>query len=243
MSETSKNKTLVMKFGGSSIGSVDAMTQAVQIICQTQREWPRTVVVTSALAGVTNLLIESATRAARGDMNVFHQAVSELTERHLSLIDSLIKNPSRKHQVHWEVKHLIADFSNLCQAINVLGEASPRALDAVAALGERLSVRILAAAVESAGLPAEYIESTHLVLTDDHFTNACPVEPEPVGFIGGTSSHDIWHHAHKRQIADMIHAIREDREPLVNGEEGRKPLEIVLAVYESSHTGQTIRFA
>jgi predicted dehydrogenase len=68
----------------------------------------------------------------------------------------------------------------------------------------------------------------------------CPVEPEAISFIGGTSSKDIWHVAHKRQIADMIAAIRENREPLVNGIEGRKPLEIVLAVYESARTGKTI---
>src|SRR5690606_21295632 len=102
------------------------------------------------------------------------QAVTELTHRHQELIDSLITTPARRHQVHWEVKHLINDFANLCQAINVLGEASPRAIDAVAALGERLSVRILAAAVENAGLPVEYIEATHLIVTDDHFTNALP---------------------------------------------------------------------
>ncbi|RPJ49984.1 MAG: aspartate kinase [Chloroflexi bacterium] len=167
-------KTLVMKFGGTSVGTVDAMAQAVRIICDAHRDWPGLVVVTSALSGVTNLLIDSATRAARGDMTVYHQAVSELTSRHREIIEQLITNPARKHQIHWEIKHLIGDFSNLCQAINVLGEASPRALDAVAALGERLAVRILAAAVESTGQPAEYIESTHLVLTDDQFTNAVP---------------------------------------------------------------------
>lgn len=69
----------------------------------------------------------------------------------------------------------------------------------------------------------------------------CPVESEPTGFIGGTSSKDIWHLSHKRQIKDMIDAICEDREPLVNGVEGRKPLEIVLAVYESARTGKTVR--
>lgn len=75
----------------------------------------------------------------------------------------------------------------------------------------------------------------------------CSEEPCPVlngevgGFIGGTSSKDIWHHSHRRQIQDFIVAIHEDREPLVNGYEGRKPLEIVLAVYESSRTGKTIK--
>jgi bifunctional aspartokinase / homoserine dehydrogenase 1 len=170
-------KMLVMKFGGTSVGTVDAMAQAVKIICAARRDWQQIVVVTSALSGVTNLLIESAIRAARGDMSLFHQSVSEMTNRHQALIEALISNPARKHQVQWEVKHLIADFANLCQSINVLGEASPRALDAAASLGERLSVRILAAAVDAVGLPAEYIESTHLILTDDQFQNALPDMP------------------------------------------------------------------
>ena len=72
---------------------------------------------------------------------------------------------------------------------------------------------------------------------------ACPVEPEPVGFIGGTSSKDIWYYSHKREIQDMISAIRENREPLVNGEEGRKALEIVLAVYESARSGKSVRLS
>ncbi len=166
--------TLVMKFGGTSVGDPDAMAQAVRNVCEARRNWPALVVVTSALSGVTNLLIDSAVSAARGEMSIYHQAVGELTGRHQEIVERLITSPSRKHQVNWEIKHLIADFSNLCQAINVLGEASPRALDAVAALGERLSVRILAAALENAGLQAEYIESTHLIVTDDHFTNAQP---------------------------------------------------------------------
>ena len=168
------SNSLVMKFGGTSVGTVEAMAQAVRIICDARHDWPHLVVVTSALSGVTNQLIDSAIRAARGDMSVFHKAVGDLTNRHQEMIEKLVANPARKHQVHWEVKHLISDFSNLCQAINVLGEASPRALDAVAALGERLSVRILSAAVESTGLQAEYIESTHLIVTDDHFQNAKP---------------------------------------------------------------------
>lgn len=65
----------------------------------------------------------------------------------------------------------------------------------------------------------------------------------PTGFIGGTSSHDIWHHSHRRQIWDMIEAVRNDREPLVNGIEGRRALQIVLAVYESSRTGLPVRLS
>jgi len=60
--------------------------------------------------------------------------------------------------------------------------------------------------------------------------------------IVGTTSKDIWHHSHRRQIADFIQAVQEDRPPLVTGQEGRRPLEIVLAIYESARTGQPVRF-
>jgi UDP-N-acetyl-2-amino-2-deoxyglucuronate dehydrogenase len=59
--------------------------------------------------------------------------------------------------------------------------------------------------------------------------------------IVGTTSADIWHHSHRRQIADMMQAIWEDREPLCNGPQGRMPLEIVLSVYQSACTHQPVR--
>lgn len=165
---------LVMKFGGTSVGTPQAMAQAVQICCNARQEWPGLVVVTSALSGVTDRLIASAERAARGDLSTFYQTLRELNDRHHAMVDELVSDLARRNQVHQEVNHLIADFNNLCQAIHILGEASPRAKDAVAALGERLSVRLLAAALDSAGVPAQFVESTQLVVTDDHFQNAAP---------------------------------------------------------------------
>ena len=167
-------KTLVMKFGGTSVGTSDAMRQVVNIIRETYRLWPRQVVITSALSGVTDLLVNGAINAARGDMAPFYRAENELHERHHILADALVTDLARQNQVKQEIDFLIADFANLCQAIRVLGEASPRALDAVSGLGERLSVRILAAAVESIQLPSQFIESTQLIITDDHFQNALP---------------------------------------------------------------------
>lgn len=201
-----ESQSLVMKFGGTSVGTIEAMSQAVRIILETRREHPNLVVVTSALAGVTNLLISSAVRAARGDLTTYESALCELNERHFALADALVSSPARRSQLKQEINRLINDFSNLCQAINILGEASPRALDAVASLGERLSARILAEAVESEGQPSAWMESQHLIITDDHFQNALPDMPTSVlrireallpilsggvvpivtGFIGGT---------------------------------------------------------
>ena len=171
------SKTLVMKFGGTSVGTEAAMRQAAQIVADAAQEWPRLVVVTSALSGVTDLLIQSAASAARGDLNCSRDAALQMSQRHLALVEALVNDPARAQQVTAEVTALLADFANLCQAMAVLGEATPRALDAVASLGERLSVRILAAAVAEAGLPAQVVEATRLIVTDSAFQNALPDMP------------------------------------------------------------------
>ena len=147
------SKTLVMKFGGSSVGTPQAMAQAVEIVRQTRTTWPRVVVLSSALASVTNLLLDSATEASNGDTQSFQQGESRLRQLHYAIAEALVSDLTQRDQVKWSVDQLITSFINLCQAIAVLGEATPRALDAVAALGERMSVRLMAAALESAGSP------------------------------------------------------------------------------------------
>ncbi len=155
-------RLLVMKFGGTSVGTEVALRQVVQIIAAARQDWPRLVVVTSALSGVTDLLMQSAIHAAHGDLNTYTQAAAELNERHLNMVSALVTNPERQAQARLEVCRLLADFNNLCQAIHVLGEATPRALDAVASLGERMSARILAAAMQDSRLPAQLVEATRL---------------------------------------------------------------------------------
>ena len=171
------HRLLVMKFGGTSVGTEAAMRQVVQIVGAARADWPRLVVVTSALSGVTDLLIRSALHAAHGDMTIFNQAAEELNQRHLNMVDVLVTDPARQAPARQEIGRLLTDFNNLCQAIHVLGEATPRALDAVTSLGERLSVRILAAAMADSGLPAQLVEATQLILTDDRFQNALPDMP------------------------------------------------------------------
>jgi aspartokinase/homoserine dehydrogenase 1 len=169
-----KPSTLVMKFGGTSVGTSEAMTQAVANIRQSQKDWERVVVVSSALSGVTNLLEESIARAVRGDEVFISQTESKLIKKHFEMAEKLIDSPAQQAQVKQEIKYLSTDFANLCRAIRVLGEATPRAMDAVASLGERLSVRVLAGALQSAGSPAQFIETTHLVVTDDNYQSAHP---------------------------------------------------------------------
>lgn len=168
------SKTLVMKFGGTSVGSVDALKNAVQIIRDAKRDWERVVVVTSAMSGVTNLLLDSAASASHGKVDSLSGIESTLREKHFSAADALIKDEKLCEQTKSEINALILSLVDLCKAIAVLGEASPRAMDTVASLGERMSVRLLAAVVHDAGIPAHGIEATEFVVTNAHFQNAHP---------------------------------------------------------------------
>jgi bifunctional aspartokinase / homoserine dehydrogenase 1 len=174
MSQSSPQKTLVMKFGGTSVGSVSAMTQVIEIVRQGLCDWPRLVVVASALNGVTNLLLDSANRSALGDREAYRSAVAELRTRHMEMIETLVTVPARGAPIAQEIEQLIEDFASRCQAISVLNEATPRALDAIAGIGERMCVRVLAGALESAGMPAAAIEATRMIVTDDRFQSAHP---------------------------------------------------------------------
>ena len=167
-------QTLVMKFGGTSVGSVNALTQATQIIRNAIAEFPRVVVVTSAMSGVTDLLLKSASLAAQGNIDSLPEAESTLREKHFSAVDALIKDEMRCQAAKAEINVLILSFVDLCKAIAVLGEASPRAMDAVASLGERMNIRLLAAVAQEAGLKAKPMETTEFIVTNAHYQNAHP---------------------------------------------------------------------
>ena len=168
------SSTLVMKFGGTSVGSPEALSHAAEIVQDSKADWKRIIVVTSALSGVTDMLLESATLASRGEVHFYKEASEKLRRMHYSIVDSLISDQTLQVDTRSEIDILVTAFSNLCQAIAVLGEATPRALDAVAAMGERMSVRLLAAVLESRGIAAQFVEAKNMIITDDHYQAAHP---------------------------------------------------------------------
>lgn len=170
-------KILVMKFGGTSVGTPAAMAQAIQIVKGERENWSGIVVVTSALSGVTDLLLESARQAIRCELDAVNQTAAELRRRHFEMTASLASEAGARRAAEEQVDRLVAEFSQLLQAISVLGEATPRAMDAVASLGERLCLPVLTAAMASAGIPCQAVEATRLIVTDDHFQSAHPDMP------------------------------------------------------------------
>ena len=91
-----KPTTLVMKFGGTSVGSVEAMERVLGILAEQRHNWTRLVVVISAMSGVTDLLLESALDAQIGRPETSHLAASELRKKHYAVADELLPDLARQ---------------------------------------------------------------------------------------------------------------------------------------------------
>jgi aspartate kinase len=126
------------------------------------------------MSGVTDLLLSCAALAAEGNIDSLPEAESVLREKHFFAINKLLRDEKLCEETKRGVDAHILSFVDLCKAIAVLGEARPRALDAVASLGERMSVRLLAAIVNDGGIKAQAMESTEFIVTNSHFQNAHP---------------------------------------------------------------------
>ncbi len=100
-------QTLVMKFGGTSVGSVSALTKVTQIIKDARNGYLRVVVITSAMSGVTDLLLKCATLAAQGKVDSLPDAESTLREKHFSAADTLIKDQKLCEETKGEINCLI----------------------------------------------------------------------------------------------------------------------------------------
>jgi len=170
--------TLVMKFGGTSVGSAQAIRETAELILNEQKEWGSVAVVASAMGTkpikVTDLLLEGATTALSGDAETYKRTAEQLRQVHYETIDALLVPEGERQIVLAENNLFIDRFENICKAILVLGELTPRALDTVGGMGEQMSVRILAAYLRQLGHKAEAIDATDLIVTDDNYQNASP---------------------------------------------------------------------
>lgn len=163
--------TLVMKFGGTSVGSAAAIRNLIAIVRAARADWPRVAVVVSAMSGVTDALLHAAHAAEAGDTKLPVATAAKLREKHFAALDDLAPDAAG---VKAGIAAYLDEYTALCHAINILGEATPRALDAVASLGERMSAPLVAAALAAAGLPAEAVDSADVVVTDASYQAAAP---------------------------------------------------------------------
>jgi len=169
------DKTLVMKFGGTSVGSEDAINRAAAIILQGAEEWDNLTVVVSAMSGVTDLLIWCAKTAAQGDTKKYQTFIEELRCRHVDMLDLLFANGERKRELQLFVEQQLANLAALSSSINILGEVTPRAMDVISSMGERINARIIASLLQERGHEAQAVDATECIVTDSRFQSAVPL--------------------------------------------------------------------
>src|SRR3954465_5423206 len=162
----------VHKFGGASLADSAAVRHAVEII-QSYRPEP-TVVVASAMAGVTDALLEVARQAGTGDERTVASLISQLRSRHAEVARGLLPAGRSRAAMLAHVADVFQELEALAQGLRLLRELTPRTTDYLIARGERLSARLFAEALEQAGTKAKYVDATDLVHTDAAFGHASP---------------------------------------------------------------------
>lgn len=154
------------------------MENVVSIVATQLEQGHSLSVVVSAMSGVTNLLLESAHQAEAGNETFAHQARAEIEQKHATATRHFLGNSPEYDQVMTQINALLDEFTALCYGIRVLGELTPRALDVIAALGERMNVIQVAAVLRHRGISAQAVVATRLIVTDDRFGAAVPKIPE-----------------------------------------------------------------
>ncbi len=191
---------IVMKFGGTSVGSADSIRKVVEIIRQSQGRSP--FVVVSAMSGVTDLLLASA-RKAMGRNSSTKQIIADIEAKHVGIISQLGLDASLVSPELVELEHVLF-------GISLVKELTARTLDYVASFGERMSSKVVASYATKSGIKAQAYNSYDLgLITDENFGEAeilpttysaissavreIPAGTMPVvtGFIGKTEDGEI----------------------------------------------------
>ena len=166
---------LVMKFGGTSVGSAERYRQVAELVGRYRDQQP--VVVVSAMAGTTDWLLATA-RAMASSTRVNDEAAEQtlvaFRERYHTVIEEAIKSPQIRAVTQSRIAALFRQMLRVFTGIELLGEVSPRSLDAVAAFGEKLSIHLLTGVMLDLGISAEAVSAETLVVTDSTFTAAAP---------------------------------------------------------------------
>src|SRR3989344_1363286 len=160
----------VLKFGGTSMGSSEAIRRVIAIIKKPQKDGRIAAVVVSAMSGVTDQLVAIATRAAAKDES-YKELIQQLEIRHVKAARALVSKRNRAHTLA-TIDRLIDSLEDLARGVYLLHELSPAALDYIMSYGERLSAHLLTSALTDYGVQAEYLNACEIITTDEEFGRA-----------------------------------------------------------------------
>jgi aspartokinase/homoserine dehydrogenase 1 len=162
----------VLKFGGTSVANAENMNKVSSIVQSRLKSEPqsKTIVVVSALGGVTDVLLQSGGLAAAGDES-YKELLQKVEQRHLEAVKALIPVTQQSSVLSW-VKQRCNEIEDICNGVFLLGELSARTKDRIVSFGELLSSKIIAARLHAQGVENTWVDSRELIRTDAHYGNA-----------------------------------------------------------------------
>lgn len=202
---------IVMKFGGTSVGNAERIKNTAKIVTNYHRKKGKVVVVVSAMSGVTDRLLTCAKLAVMKDNKELEKNFSTLRELHIKTTYDLNLDRGKEEKLLLTIETYFEELKKILDSIFYIGEVTNRGLDLIASFGERLSIHMVAVAIENLGEKVQALEARNLIVTDDNFGDADPlfeestekitsvisalikknVIPVITGFIGATKSGEI----------------------------------------------------
>lgn len=155
----------VLKFGGTSVGSVEAIRKVAEILRKESKKG-QLVVVLSAMSDVTNTLISISQKAAKRDAG-YEENLQELEQKHCKAFRELTGSTDCL-----EISKLFVRLTEICRGVYLLRELTPRTSDYIQSFGERLSSYIVSEYLKQEGLSAELYDSRKYLITDKKFGGA-----------------------------------------------------------------------
>ncbi|GGF02153.1 bifunctional aspartate kinase/homoserine dehydrogenase I [Hymenobacter cavernae] len=156
----------VLKFGGTSVANAENINKVVRVVVAAAQK-DTTVVVVSALGGITDALIEAGTLAAAGQES-YKDKLRQIEERHLETAKALIPVANQSAALSL-VKKKCNELEGICDGVFLLGELSTRTLDRIMSFGEFVSSSLVAARLQALGIPHQWKNSCELIRTNSRF--------------------------------------------------------------------------
>ncbi|MCL2172568.1 MAG: aspartate kinase [Candidatus Bathyarchaeota archaeon] len=168
-------KKVIMKFGGTSVGTGENIRQVANIVTHYSKEYRITVVV-SALAGVTNKLLEIACQAKKGDEKLVKTFTDELLQKHKETVTSAITSKVLQEKVNQIIEEIIVELGKVLTGICYVGELTAKSKDYVVSFGERLSAPIVWGTIQDHNLETQCFTGREAgIVTDSNFGEADPL--------------------------------------------------------------------
>lgn len=156
----------VLKFGGTSVKNAENITKTIAIIKENLAK-EELVVVVSALGGVTNMLVECSAKAVAGD-TTFTETLTEIKKRHFETINGLLSGKF-KDDCEMHVESILDELKGILTGISLIRELTPRSVDLVSSVGERMSAYIIAKTIAQSGVDCEFLDARAVIKTDKTF--------------------------------------------------------------------------